>query len=293
MEPCFGLLMPGESRELVFTVDVRDAAARTLRHGKSILQRMLVLQVEGGNSIFLSVRASVLPTAHGRSLEALSASVFPVRSAPVTCSSERRLRAGTMIPREIWRLTGALHERLPRAERDVSRLFVANGDEAEVREIRECIDTGAAFSDHLHARSMAEALLQLLRSLAVPIIPPNVHQACIQSFREPDKVWAALDAAPPAHLAVLVYLIAFLRELLQHPQALSAETLALVWGYVLMLPDVEMLDPNADDRDLDRDGAGGVAVDSFVYYRPGAGQDPVYLTKEQAVVMHLLRGKDV
>ena len=66
-----------------------------------------------------------------------------------------------------------------------------------------------------------------------------------------------------------------------------------MWGYVLMLPDVEMLDPNADDRDLDRDGAGGVAVDSFVYYRPGAGQDPVYLTKEQAVVMHLLRGKDV
>ena len=47
-----------------------------------------------------------------------------------------------MIPREIWRLTGALYERLPRAECDVSRLFVANGDEAEVREIRECIDTG-------------------------------------------------------------------------------------------------------------------------------------------------------
>jgi hypothetical protein len=84
---------------------------------------------------------------------------------------------------------------------------------------------------------------------------------------------------------------------------LSAETLALVWGYVLMLPDVEMLDPNADDRDLglqDREGAGGVAAGNVVYYRPGAGQDPVYLTKEtvyltkeQAVVMHLLRGKDV
>ena len=67
----------------------------------------------------------------------------------------------------------------------------------------------------------------------------------------------------------------------------------------MMLPDVEMLDPNADDRDLvvqDREGAAG----GFVYYRPGAGQDqvsltkaPVYLTKEQAVVMHLLRGKDV
>jgi hypothetical protein len=28
-----------------------------------------------------------------------------------------------------------------------------------------------------------------------------------------------LDALPPAHLSVLVYLIAFLRELLQHPHA--------------------------------------------------------------------------
>jgi len=295
VEPPFGLLMPGESRRLLVTVDVRDAAARNLRHGVSALERVLALQVEGGNTLFLSVRASVLPTAHGRSIEALAASAFPVRSAPVTRvpgarTAERRLSAGTTIPREIWRLTGALHERLPRGGRE-ERVFVASGDAAELREIRECLDTGTPFGEHLHARSMAEALLQLLRSLAVPVIPPAVHRACIKSFQAPDKVWTALESLPPSHLAVLVYLTAFLRELLrQNPPDLSAETLALVWGYVLMLPDVEVLDADPDDVVPDREGGGGVGGGSFVYAR--GGQDTVYVTKEQAVVMHLLRGKD-
>jgi len=58
--------MPGESRTLVFSVHVRDAVARTLRHGMTALDRTLVLQVEGGNTIFISVTANCHPTGIGR-----------------------------------------------------------------------------------------------------------------------------------------------------------------------------------------------------------------------------------
>ena len=94
-----------------------------------------------------SVSATCLPTAYGRSLESLCACKIPVRTAPVTCASvaQQRLRAGIVVPKEIWRLTGALYERLSLGGRD-ERLFVSYGDEREVREIRECVDTGAALA---------------------------------------------------------------------------------------------------------------------------------------------------
>lgn len=193
----------GESRKIVITVDVRDATARRLRHGPTLLERTLIVQVEGGNTVFIrsdphafpriscmripsiicsgtlppslarkvrthmqlptraerpterratcpppsSVSATCLPTAYGRSLESLCACKIPVRTAPVTCASvaQQRLRAGIVVPKEIWRLTGALYERLALGGRD-ERLFVSYGDEREVREIRECVDTGAALA---------------------------------------------------------------------------------------------------------------------------------------------------
>ena len=50
----------------------------------------------------------------------------------------------------------------------------------------------------------------------------------------PESVWAALEELPPPHMAALVYLIAFLRELLLHnPCDLTPETLALVYTYFL------------------------------------------------------------
>jgi len=115
--------------------------------------------------------------AHGRTLAALATCPFPVRSAPITWTSahERRLRTGILLPKEIWRLTGALYERLALGGRD-QRPFVASGDDVQVLEIRECIDTGEALGEHLLAPSIAEALMQLLRSLAVPVIPPRIHQ---------------------------------------------------------------------------------------------------------------------
>jgi hypothetical protein len=124
--------------------------------------------------------------------------------------------------------------------------------------------------------------------------------ACVRACETLALVWGYVLMLPDVEIFFSNFCFSYL----------SAETLALVWGYVLMLPDMEMLDPNADDRDLvvqDREGAGGVAAGNLVNHRPGAGQDPVYLTKEtvyltkepvyltkeQAVVMHLLRGKDV
>jgi len=85
--------MPGESRKLVFSVHVRDAVARTLRHGMTALDRTLVLQVEGGNTIFISVTANCHPTGIGRrSCVAVCCSVLQcvaVRCSALQCVAVR------------------------------------------------------------------------------------------------------------------------------------------------------------------------------------------------------------
>jgi uncharacterized membrane protein YgcG len=260
--------------------------------------------------------------------------MLPVRHVPHILSgwggqatAGVRVRAGLALPREIWRLTGALYERLALGGRD-QRLFVAYGDPKEVEEIRECIDTGVAFGAHLQSRSLAEALLQLLCSLPVPVIPSRVHQMCVAHVHEPGKVWAALEELPAWHMPVLVYLISFLRELLLHkPLDLTPESLALVWGYVLMQPDLDIDHVRVEELENDQvseaaqatatagggggGGTGGTAAGGG--WKGGAvsggggaqsnggrskdgGRDretgPVYLTKEQAVVMLLIAGKN-
>lgn len=68
MQPQYGLLMPGESIELRLWVEVEDKTARMLAQGERELEDMLVVHVEGGNDIFISVTGEYLTSAFGASL---------------------------------------------------------------------------------------------------------------------------------------------------------------------------------------------------------------------------------
>ena len=273
IEPRYGLLMPGESRSITFKVRVGDEAARVLRGIKQELQETLVLQVEGGNTLFVSITARCLATAYGRGLDELVKHRYPIRYSGIHVDG----KSGKVmpLPKEVWRLAGAIFERGLKDD----NIFLKYGEPKEVLEIRECLDTGAPFADHLAPASFAAALIQLLRSLPNPVIPPEVRVECVKQHQSKEKCFRILSQMPPINLSVLVYLVSLLRELLKHREEnkLSPETLALIFSAVLMYP--ETVDLSVDDPSSE-----GELMTISDDIEPRAD-----LTKEQAILLHLLR----
>eukprot|EP00960_Hanusia_phi_P000243 6721-Hanusia_phi.AAC.1 len=273
IEPRYGLLMPGESRSIVFKVRVGDEAARVLRGIKQELQETIVLQVEGGNTLFVTITAQCLSTAYGRGIDELVTHRYPIRYSGLHADG----KSGKVmpLPKEIWRLAGAIFERGLKDD----NIFLKYGEPKEVFEIRECIDTGAPFADHLAPASFAAALIQLLRSLPSPVIPAEIRVECVKHHQSKDKCFSLLSQMPPVNLAVLVYLVSLLRELFKHREEnkLSPETLALIFSAVLMYP--ETVDLSVDDPSSEREV---MTISDEIEPRAD-------LTKEQAILLHLLR----
>lgn len=84
-------------------------------------------------------------------------------------------------------------------------------------QIREILDTGdslANFSGSIH--SVAEALLIFLESLAEPVIPYAFYEECIAASESAINCQSIITKLPPPHFNCFVYLMAFLREVLQY-----------------------------------------------------------------------------
>jgi hypothetical protein len=86
------------------------------------------------------------------------------------------------------------------------------GNEAEVAAIREALDTGAPFAPHWEARSLAEALLQLLVALPIPVVTPGVRAAAVAAHHSAQACAEAAMRLPEPHLTTLIYLLAMVRE---------------------------------------------------------------------------------
>lgn len=283
--PTYGLIMPLEKMQIILTCQLHDETAQALAYAKmEVLETLVVLQVDHGNSLFLTVKANTLATAYGRSITSLIKHRQPMREsvrAALHAASEGDVEP-LAIPKEAWRLVSALHSRAWGA----ARLFQESGDQGETETVRECLDTGDPFPPSLSAHAFAEALIQLLRSFPIPVVPPHIRDECLESPSEPLR---ALSKLPPEHLTLLVYLVAFLRHLLHNlspaehragssplsrrrsremgstEQPLSQETLGLIFGGALLSPE-----------SFSRDSKGN----------PRKGWSE--LRREQAVMLHLL-----
>ena len=78
--------------------------------------------------------------------------------------------------------------------------------------IREALDTGAPFAPHWEARSLAEALLQLLVALPIPVVTPGVRAAAVAAHHSAQACAEAAMRLPEPHLTTLIYLLAMVRE---------------------------------------------------------------------------------
>jgi hypothetical protein len=111
VDPPYGLLAPGEEAAITLTVTVDDAVARDISFGRELaslppsgsvpgtacaggmLEDILVLRVERGRDYYLSLSATVLPTAFGCSLAQLARRPEPMRALSLTATATRELNA--------------------------------------------------------------------------------------------------------------------------------------------------------------------------------------------------------
>mmetsp|Transcript_18358 Transcript_18358/g.26328 ORF Transcript_18358/g.26328 Transcript_18358/m.26328 type:complete len:792 (+) Transcript_18358:113-2488(+) len=235
----YGMLIPGEKEATInFTITIDNATAHALNTGREVLEDILILRLENGRDYYITVTAKYARSCFGMSVDELVMYSDPIRNIPLDPIKRAETRemnssAALCVPKELWRIVDAIYER-GLHEKD---LFTTPGEPDEVYEIRECLDTGAAFGDY-KIHSMTEVLLSFLSNLSQPIVPTSLFptleidaqniQSCSRKF---------LEELPPIHYNVFVYIISFFREALLYRESnkLSAAKLARICCNCLVL----------------------------------------------------------
>lgn len=241
--PASGAIKPGETCQVSLELCVDKRTAWQLNSASDCLEDILVLHLERGKDIFVTVSGVYEPSCYGCSLEALARIPCPVRElgrekllkVERSPHEEGLLAVPFEVPKELWLLVDHLHK-YGLTQDD---LFQQSGLSWELHLIRDALD--ARLDGHLpgSVHSMAEALLLFLDSLPEPVVPYACYQQCLDcsnNFILSKQVVSKM--VPEVHKHTFLYLVCFLKELLAHTaeNKLDAKLLANVFGPVLLRP---------------------------------------------------------
>ena len=247
--PAMGMISPSEAVviELKTSVDAETAAALGAAE-EGALDDILILHIENGADFFLPVTVSWEGSAFGLPLESLAAlAAAPARrrrgAAPAPAPAADTDAEPAPIPKEIWRLVDALH-----VGKHFGTAAIFRAPEAEevdvvdaCRAVRDALDCGRDFPAGTTGRALGCALVELLNSAGAPVVPPALCPS--EGFDSAGAAWwvaSLYEQLPPLRHNVLLYLVAFMRELLQPAHAasnqLTAASLSEVFGAALFSP---------------------------------------------------------
>ncbi|XP_051155862.1 inositol polyphosphate 5-phosphatase OCRL [Leptopilina boulardi] len=237
IKPYFGFIEPGEKCDVKLKVLVDKRSACKLNSGEDKLYDILVLHLEGGKDIFVTVTGTYERSCFGSSMEALVHIPVPIREVPIGRIMELENNKNPSqepyaVPKEIWLLV----DRLYRHGIKTPGLFEKRGAPNEIIAIRDWLDIGSQDPMPGNVHSVAEALLLLLDSTAEPIIPYNHHNVCFSTATNYWKCKEIVMQLPEIRRTVFLYICAFLKELLSHTQdnGLDAKTLATLFGSIFL-----------------------------------------------------------
>ncbi|KAJ8870556.1 hypothetical protein PR048_029579 [Dryococelus australis] len=269
IEPYAGFIMPGEKSDIKLEVYVDKTSAFKLNSGEDKLYDILVLHLEGGKDIFITVTGTYERSCFGSSIEALVYISVPVREIPVgrlmELENSKEISSPQdpyPIPKEVWFLVDHLY----RHGLKQPNLFEQPGLHSELIAIRNWLDCGSPDPLPGSIHSVAEALLLLLESTAEPIIPYNLHNVCLAATSNYLQCKQLVMQLPEHRKNVFLYLCAFLQEVLSHATEndLDAKTIATLFGTIFLRdPPRSRGDPAAKNRNsqaVDRKKA------NFVYH---------------------------
>ncbi|XP_006608948.1 type II inositol 1,4,5-trisphosphate 5-phosphatase isoform X2 [Apis laboriosa] len=237
IEPFKGFIKPGEKCDTRFEIYVDKRSACKLNSGEDKLYDILILHLEGGKDIFITVTGTYERSCFGSSMEALVHIPVPIREIPIGRLMELENNKNLSqepyaIPKEIWLLV----DRLYRHGIKTTGLFETPGLPSEIIAIRDWLDNWSQDPMPGSVHSVAEALLLLLESTAEPLIPYNLHSVCLSAATNYLQCKQIVMQLPEIRRTVFVYICYFLQELLNHTQdnELDAKTLATIFGSIFL-----------------------------------------------------------
>ncbi|XP_046393866.1 inositol polyphosphate 5-phosphatase OCRL [Ischnura elegans] len=241
IEPYMGFIKPGEKCDVKLKVLVDKKSACKMNSGEDKLYDILVLHLDGGKDIFITITGTYEWSCFGSSIEALVHISVPLRDIPVGKLME--LEKGCLkdvpstqepypIPKEIWFLVDHLYCHGLRQQ----HLFIQPGLPHELVLIRTWLDYGSPEPLPGSVHSVAEALVLLLESTAEPIIPFNLHKFCFKECGNYKACKQIVMELPEFRKNVFLYLCAFLQEVLSHmnENGLDANVLAMLFGGIFL-----------------------------------------------------------
>ncbi|KAG5346533.1 OCRL phosphatase, partial [Acromyrmex charruanus] len=237
IEPYTGFIKPGEKCDIKLEVYVDKKTACKLNSGEDKLYDILVLHLEGGKDIFITITGTYERSCFGSSMEALVHVSVPIREIPigrlVELENNKNLsQEPYSVPKEIWHLV----DRLYRHGLKTPGLFETPGLHSEIIAIRDWLDEWSQDPMPGGVHSVAEALLLLLESTAEPLIPYNLHNVCLSAATNYLQCKQIIMQLPETRRTVFLYISSFLQELLNHTQdnELDAKTLATLFGSIFL-----------------------------------------------------------
>uniref|UniRef100_A0A8D2L759 phosphoinositide 5-phosphatase n=1 Tax=Varanus komodoensis TaxID=61221 RepID=A0A8D2L759_VARKO len=246
--PSKGFLLPGDWAVTVeLELFVNKATATNLNSGEDTLEDILVLHLDRGKDYFLSVSGNYLPSCFGSPIQALRYMRGPIQEMPpetirdltlMPLWPEEEVSWGEEpldIPKELCMMVDHLYRNACQQE----DLFQQPGLRTEFERIRDCLDSGMLDTLVASNHSVAEALLLFLESLPEPVICYQLYDNSLECADNTlSHSFQVASMLPSSHKNVFHYLIAFLRELLQHSgkNLLDVKTLASIFGGILLRP---------------------------------------------------------
>lgn len=239
VEPYKKYIHPGETCNIQLKVLVNKTTACKMNSGCDKLYDILILHLEGGKDIFVTVTGSYEKSCFGCSIEALVNLRAPIQSVPAEKLLElenNRDASATPpaypVPKEIWFLVDHIYLHGLKEP----NLFEQPGLHVELLKIRDWLDSGSIDPIPGSIHSVVEALLLLLESTSEPIIPYNLHSVCLDSSSNYIQCKQIVMQLPESRKNVFLYLCEFLKEALQHSDenGRDIKTLATLFGCIFL-----------------------------------------------------------
>ncbi|ELT95411.1 hypothetical protein CAPTEDRAFT_130250 [Capitella teleta] len=234
VEPSKAVISVGAKCEVHLSVYVNKDTGPSLNSGKARIEDILVLHLDGGKDLFITVSGNYIPSSFSSSIETLVRMFKPVTDVEtgslieiVSASTSLQHLILTIdqasspnpsedppldIPKEIWRLVDHLYK----YGMEQDELFRQPGLHSEIQLIRDCLDQGKPRLLPGSVHSVAEALLLFLEVLPEPVVPYEHYDLCLHVCDNFTQAKQVLQRLPTSHRNVFKYICAFLRELLKH-----------------------------------------------------------------------------
>lgn len=225
--PSSGNIIPGEKCDIQLEVQLDDCATR--------LDDILILHLENGKDLFISVSADCIRTSFMMSISALCKCPVPILQLTPEQLKNATLDQSSVlyqIPRELWNLVDYLY----RNGLKTRELFEGSALREEIYNVRDWLDNGSLDPMPGSVHAVADCLLLFLSFTKDPIVPYHLQNKCADVSEYFISCKEVIEMFPTLHRNTFLYICMFLQELIKYraDNGVERHGLAVMFADILM-----------------------------------------------------------